>query len=326
MMELATNQVVFFAIGSLIFGLILLVKGGDLAIDSAVYLAEKMGMSHLVIGFTIIAFGTSLPELIVSVNANLAGYPEMSAGNVLGSNIANILLVGGASALIAPLVFSSHKITLQIFVMIAASILLTGLILFGEVSRPIGGAMIALLLLYVYYEYVQVKKGNESTEEIEEPNFSSIWQALPLLFIGFAMVALGAEFMVDSAQVLAKIMGIPEAVIALTIFALGTSLPELSTCIIAMRKRHTDIVLGNIVGSNVFNILMIMGGVAITKPIVQGSFSGQIAEIDVWITLAVTMIFSTIMLFLRKVNKPIGVAFITLYIAYVIGLYLIYMI
>lgn len=326
MIELEFGQAFLLALGALAFGLILLVKGGDWTIDSSVYLAERAGMSHLAIGFTVIAFGTSLPELIVSVNANLTGSAGIALGNVLGSNIANIMFVGAAAALVAPLVATSKGLNRQIYVMLAATFLLTVLILYGEITRLVGFVMIGLLLAYIYYEYHLAKRGEITIEEIEDPQYSSAAKAFGVLIVGLSAVALGAEFMVDGAQLIASMIGIPEAVIALTIIAIGTSLPELSTCMAAMAKKHGDIVLGNLIGSNVFNILMIIGAAAIARPIMAGDFSSQIADFDVWITLGVSLVFAGLVLFSNKIGKKIGVVFLGGYAIYVIGLYSFYLI
>ena len=325
MTEIATGEALFLALGGLILGIIMLVKGGDWAVDAAVFLAERIGMSHLVIGFTIIAFGTSLPELIVGVNANLDGSPGIAIGNVLGSHIANILMVGGMAALVAPIVCSSKELPRQVYFMLGATVLLAGLIVFGEINRIAGLVMVLLLLGYVYYEYQLAKSGALEVEEIEEPSYSSTWSAVGFLLVGFFIVTLGAEFMVGSAQLAASIIGIPEAVIALTIIAFGTSLPELSTCMVAMAKKHGDIVLGNLIGSNVFNILMIMGVTALAKPIVQGDFSEQIVTIDIWITLGVTILFSIGILFFNRISKPIGIIFVAGYVVYIVTLYALYL-
>ena len=325
MIELEFGQALFFAIGGLLLGIIMLVKGGDWTVEAAVFLAEKVGLSHLVIGFTVIALGTSLPELIVGINANLAGSPGIAIGNVLGSNIANILLVGGASALVAPIAFSSTGLPRQVYFMIGATFLMVGLMLYGEINRISGLVMIVLLIGYIYYEYRLAQKGEVEVEEIEEPEFNSIPAALAFLVLGLVTVALGAEFMVDGSQLIASMVGIPEDVIALTIIAFGTSLPELSTCMVAMAKRHGDIVLGYLIGSNVFNILMIMGATALVKPIYQADFSQQLVNFDIWVTLSVTLIFSALILFFHQINKMVGIVFCVVYVIYVLGIYAFYM-
>lgn len=326
MVEISFAQALFLALGGLVLGIIMLVKGGDWTVESAVFLAERLGMSHLVIGFTIIAFGTSLPELIVGVNANLKGSPGIALGNVLGSNIANILMVCGAAALVAPIIVMSKGIARTTIAMVLITLLFTGLALYGEIGRLTGLAMILLLIGYVYYEYRMVKKGEFVPEEIEEPAFSSALVAVVFLIFGLSVVTLGAEFMVDSAKLVATMVGIPEAVIALTVIAFGTSLPELSTCLVAMAKRHGDIVLGNLIGSNVFNILMIIGATAMTKPILQSAFTDQIINLDIWVTLSVTLIFAAIILFYKKFNKAIGIIFVTSYALYMLGIYGFYLI
>lgn len=321
MIEVAFGKALMLAFGGLILGIIMLVKGGDWTVEGAVYLAEKIGLSHLVIGFTVIAFGTSLPELIVSVNANIDGSPGIAVGNVLGSNVANILLVCGAALLVAPIAVTSGGLGRTTLMMLGITVLMTGLIFMGGIGRPAGIVMLFILAGYVIYEYKMAKKGEFPPEEFEEPHFHSTLTAIIFLIIGLIVVSLGAEFMVGSAQLLASMVGIPESVIALTIIAFGTSLPELSTCLVAMAKRHGDIVLGNLIGSNVFNILMILGATALVAPLQTNMMSPQVAGFDIWITLAVAAIFTALILFRKILGKKIGIIFVTSYMIYIVGIY-----
>lgn len=302
----------------MVIGIALLVKGGNWTVDGAVFVARRYGLSPLLVGFTIVAFGTSLPELVVSVLAQLEGSTGIALGNVMGSNIANILLVIGAAAIIAPLVSHSKAVDKDIFMMILATCILVGLMLYGELSRAAGGVMVMLLVGYVFYQYKMVKKGEMPMEEAEgeEIVFSKPLQAYGFLVLGLIGIAAGAEFLVTGAQETAAVIGVPDAVIGLSVIALGTSLPELSTSIIAVRKGHSGIVLGNIIGSNVFNILMILGVTALVKPIVQGSFDMQLVNFDVWFMAFTTCVFGLMVLYMKKVPRVAGVLFCAVYIAY----------
>lgn len=325
MYELAVSQAFILALGALGLGMIMLIKGGNWTIDAAVYIARHLGVSPLIVGFTIIAFGTSLPELIVSINANLKGSPGIAIGNVIGSNIANILLVIGVTAAIATIPARPRDLLRDIVVMILATIYFVYLVEIDEMSRLSGMIMVGLLLVYVLWQYMMARKGDVEIEEIEEPEFKSKPLAILFLIMGMFFIAAGAEMLVRGAQVSAEIIGVPEAVIGLTLIALGTSLPELSTCVIAALKKHNDIVLGNIIGSNVFNILMIIGTTSAIKPIIGANDNPQLMDINVYIVVAVTLLFSLLLLFARKIHRGVGILFVCAYVAYIIGVYAMFM-
>ncbi|MFP4314189.1 MAG: calcium/sodium antiporter [Alphaproteobacteria bacterium] len=322
-MELTTTEAFILAMGAMGLGILLLVKGGDWVVDSAVYVAVHFGISPMVVGFTIVAIGTSFPELVVSVLANMQGSGGIAIGNVLGSNIANILLVIGATALFVTLKSKKQGIIKDLVFMLIATGIMTLLLMHGEISRLAGLAMIALLLSYIVLQYKMALSGELNTEDNdqEEPEYNKPYEPYLFLFLGLIAVGLGAEFLVRGAKVSAEILSVPEAVIALSIIAFGTSLPELSTCIIAGRKGHSEMVLGNIIGSNVFNILMIIGITAIIKPIVEGSYAQQLVDFDIWVVLLVSVIFSILLIFYNKITRPIGIVFILSYIAYNIYIY-----
>jgi cation:H+ antiporter len=323
---ITTNTELFIlSIGALGLGMYLLFKGGDWTIESAVYIARKLGISPLVIGFTIIAFGTSLPELLVSLNANLAGLPGIAIGNVIGSNIANILFVVGITALFTTLVAIPREIIRDIVMMLLASFLMTFLMLQGHISQLGGGVMILVLLSYVLWQYRMAASGKIDVEDVDVPKYKNMAQGIFFLILGLVAIAGGAEFLVRGAKVSASIIGVPEDVIGLSVIAIGTSLPELSTCLIAARKKQSDIIIGNILGSNVFNILMIIGATALVKPIANEAIAPQVVSLDIWIMLGVTLLFSALLLTYKKINKAIGLVFVTgyvFYIALIYGLYL----
>lgn len=324
-MELPTLELLILAIGAMGLGIMLLVYGGNWTIDAAVYIARKLGISPLVVGFTIVAFGTSLPELIVSVNANLNGSPGIALGNVIGSNIANILLVVGCSAAVTTLVVQPRKILSDILMMNIATILMILLFLNGVIGWGLGAAMIAVLITYVLFQYSMAMRGDKVIEEVEDPEFTNNLIGLIFLILGLIFIALGAEFLVRGAKVSATILGVPEAVIALSLIALGTSLPELSTCIIAAMKKQGDIIIGNVIGSNVFNILMIIGVTALFKPIHVMEGGSQLVDLDMWITFGVTLAFSVWLLLFKQVGRVLGSIFVLGYVAYILAIYMIYL-
>lgn len=324
-MTYTNEELLILAIGALGLGMFFLFKGGNWTIDSAVYIAERFGVSPLVIGFTIIAFGTSLPELIVSINANLAGSPGIAIGNVIGSNIANILFVIGITAFFATLTAVPKDILRDVVMMLSSMVLMMALMLHGSISQLAGAMMVLVLIVYVVWQYVMASKGKIAVEEVESSNYKNIVHGFIFLLLGLAGIAAGAEFLVRGAKVSATIIGVPEDVIGLSVIALGTSLPELSTCVIAAMKRQSDIVIGNILGSNVFNVLMIIGATAMVKPIANSAIAPQVTALDIWIMLGVSVLFSAFLLIFKRINKVIGMVFVTGYVFYIGLIYALYL-
>lgn len=324
-MSLTELEALILALGALGLGMIMLIRGGNWTIDAAVYIARKFGVSPLVVGFTVVAFGTSLPELIVSINANLSGLPGIAIGNVLGSNVANILLVLGATALVAPIIANIAELRRDLIVMILATLFLAGAMLHGMITPLIGFGMIAFLAVLTLWQYKQALKGDMEVEEVENPEFKNFGSSLFFLITGLSCIALGAEFLVRGAKVSAEIIGVPDAVIGLSVIAIGTSLPELSTCIIAAMRKQTGIILGNIIGSNVFNILMIIGVAAMVKSINMQDTAASLMELDIWVTLGVSVLFTLILFVYGKIGKKLGVAFLAGYFAYMIAIFMLNM-
>ena len=312
----------FYPVMLMVVGIFLLIKGGNATIDSAVFIARRFGLSPMVVGFTILAFGTSLPELIVSILSVLRGSEGIAMGNVIGSNIANILMVLGAAAMITTMhVTISKGLKKDMVMMLASSFLLMGLMLHGEIGRAAGFAMVTILLGYVFMQYRMAMKGEIEIDEEELQDFKHPAQPYVFLVLGLIGVALGAEVLVRGASQSAGILGVPEDVIALSIIAFGTSLPELSTSIIGARRGHSAMALGNIVGSNVFNVLMIIGITAMVKPIAQDSYAHQLIDFDIWFMLAVSLGFAALALGYKKITRPVGLVFLGLYVAYTIYIY-----
>lgn len=258
---------IFIAIALLIVGFVMLTKGADWFVDGSSELAFRLGIPQLVIGLTIVAMGTSAPEAAVSITSALKGNEGITVGNVVGSNIMNILLILGIASVIVPLAVQKSTRMIEIPYMIAITVLFGVLGYTGEmVTRVEGGILWIAFLIYLGYLLWMAKKGKEDNEPDEKQK--SLPVQLLMILIGLICIVLGSDFVVDGATEIAKVIGISERIIGLTIVAFGTSLPELVTSIAAARRGNADIAIGNIVGSNVFNILFVAGTSALISPIV----------------------------------------------------------
>lgn len=258
---------IFIAIALLIVGFVMLTKGADWFVDGSSALAFRLGIPQLVIGLTIVAMGTSAPEAAVSITSALKGNEGITVGNVVGSNIMNILLILGVASVIVPLAVQKSTRMIEIPYMIAITVLFGVLGYTGEmVTRVEGGILWIAFLIYLGYLLWMAKKGKEDNEPDEKQK--SLPVQLLMILAGLVCIVLGSDFVVDGATEIAKVIGISERIIGLTIVAFGTSLPELVTSIAAARRGNADIAIGNIVGSNVFNILFVAGTSALISPIV----------------------------------------------------------
>lgn len=253
----------------LVLGFVMLVKGADLFVDGASGIATKFGIPQIVIGLTIVAMGTSAPEAAVSITAAFAGNADITIGNIVGSNILNILIILGISALVYPLAIQKSTLIIDIPVVLLATVVLYLLGFDGNISRIDGIIMLVVFAAYLFYLFTVAKKEasqkklNGTTENIQsEENVTkeiSLLKALIFTVIGLVLIVGGSKFVVNSATAIAKALGLSQRFIGLTIVALGTSLPELFTSVTAALKKNSDIAIGNIVGSNIFNILFIVG-------------------------------------------------------------------
>lgn len=250
-------------------GFVLLVKGADWFVDGAASIAAKLGIPQLVIGLTIVAMGTSAPEAAVSLTAAFHGNADITIGNVVGSNIMNVLVILGLAALICPMKVAKLTAFVDIPVTFVISLLLLLLGLDGSISRLDAGILLVVFIAYLSYLFFMTKKGLISGESEEEvAKIQSVPKALLFTAIGLALIIVGSSLAVDAASAIAKMLGLSERFIGLTIVALGTSLPELFTSVAAAMKKNPDMAIGNIVGSNIFNILFIVGlsGMVIPVP------------------------------------------------------------
>lgn len=307
-------------VGPILLGLVLLVAGGELLVRGAVSSARALGVSPLLIGLTLVGFGTSTPELVTSVTAALEGSPGIAVGNVVGSNTANILFILGLAAVIYPMAVDPKGFKRDAIMLVVAALACLAVVLYGTMGPLIGIAFIATLFAYVFYVYRQEKTSPDEAALVAEhraeaapkgPNtmFLSVGMALA----GIAITIFGAGFLVDGAIGLAKGFGISDTIIGLTIVAVGTSMPELITSVMAAIRKQADVAYGNIVGSNIYNVLFILGTTSVIKPI---EMPEQIARLDIWVMLAATAL---LVFFARsgfKLQRWEGFAFLGAYVAY----------
>lgn len=306
----------------LIAGFILLIKGAGYFVDSASEIAGKMNVSPLIIGLTIVAFGTSAPEAVVSIIAALDNNGDMVTGNIVGSNIVNITLLLGVTALISPMAIERETQTREIPFSLAAAflvlILISDQLLFSKeaalISRVDGIILLAGIGLFLYYIFVKARRTKKSLEEKEEnPDTDSSWtKNIIMLTIGLAGIIIGGDFVVDSASEIALSLGMSQALVGLTIVALGTALPELTTSITAARKGEASLAIGNLIGSNIFNIFFVLGISAVIKPL---DVSGVLFT-DTWILIGATVMLLMLALWRKTFSRIEGALLAGLYLVY----------
>ena len=297
-------------------GLLALFFGGDRLVGGAVALAERAGISPLVIGLTIVGFGTSAPELVTSIQAALDGSPGIAIGNVVGSNIANILLILGISALVAPIAVASQALRRDWPWMAFAAVLGSALLWSGYIGFPQGTVLLAGLAVYLVISF---RSGASDTSAADEsgPTDGRLLPALATFLVGLVLTLIGARLLVSGATSLAAGLGVPDAVIGLTIVAVGTSLPELVTSLTAARRGHADVALGNVIGSNIFNILCILGVTALIKPL-TADYAGMLT--DLLVMLGATGLLLILAATDRTISRREGGLLIALYGAYLVWL------
>lgn len=301
-------------------GLLLLVVGGELIVRGSVATAKAMGVSPLMIGLTLVGFGTSTPELVTSVTAALQESPGIALGNVIGSNTANILLILGLTALIYPLAVEPKGFARDTVTMVTAAAACLGVVMYGHLGRNVGALMILALLAYVAFVYRQEMKQPDEAALVAEHRAEDAprgphnpWISLILAIGGIAMTIFGARFLVHGSIEVAQGFGISDTIIGLTIVAVGTSTPELITSVTAAFRKHPDVAYGNIIGSNIYNILFILGLTGVIQPV---DVPAQLADFDVWMMLAATGLLVCFARSDMTLTRAEGGVFLVAYAAY----------
>ncbi|MBQ4528142.1 MAG: calcium/sodium antiporter [Clostridia bacterium] len=302
-MEIALNFLI------LAVGFALLVKGADWFVDGSASIAAKFGIPQLIIGLTIVAMGTSAPEAAVSISAALGGNAGITIGNIVGSNILNILIILGLSSVIVSIAVAKQCLFIDTPCMIGISVLLLILGLDGNITLTDGIILLVVFVLYLTYLFIAAKKNNSSGDEIK---IMSVPKSVIFALLGLAMIVFGSNITVDSASFIAKAFGLSDSFIGLTIVALGTSLPELFTSVMAARKGNADIAIGNVVGSNIFNILFVVGlsGVITTVP-----FEPKFI-IDTAVAVGAALLLFLLCLKGKKLTRISGVIMLLCYAGY----------
>jgi len=299
-------------------GFVLLLFGAEYLVRGAVSIARKLKVSAMIIGMTIVAWGTTAPELTVSLQAAIGNVPGIAIGNVVGSNIANILLVLGASAVIFPIVVKPRELYRDAAVMMGSALLFAALALSGTIERWQGVLMIAALIVFSFYAFAAERRRGKSegpgelAEEFQEVP-QSVWLAALSVFGGLLAIIYGANLLVTGATTAARLLGVGEEVIGLTVVAVGTSLPELATAVVAAYRRNSDVALGNVIGANIYNLLAIIGLVSAVTPV---PIPRQILTFDLWFMLSVTALMLTLVIVQGGLARWAGTLFLGAFVAY----------
>ncbi|MCA0941127.1 calcium/sodium antiporter [Yangia mangrovi] len=306
-------------------GLVILLLAGDALVKGAVNLSLRMGIPALIVSLTIVAFGTSAPELLISIQAALDGVPGIALGNVVGSNTANVLLVLGIPALITVIHSSTHDTRKSYAIMLGATVLFIALAFRGVFDWIAGLTMLAVMAVILWDSVRDAlchrKNGKEAAceaDELEEPEGADPdmpgWKIALYLLLGLVGLPVGANLLIDSATEIAEMFGVPDTVIGLTLVALGTSLPELATTVMAAIRKQADVALGNVIGSNVFNLLAIIGVASLIKPM---PVDPQFLSFDLWVMLGASLLLVPFVFLGRDIGRVWGVILSALYLGYV---------
>jgi cation:H+ antiporter len=328
-------------------GLLFLLGGGEVLLRGAAGLAARLGLSPLLIGLTVVAAATSMPELVVVVTSGIQGVPDLGVGNVIGSNIANILLILGVAAVLWPIATRPEHVLRDGLVLLGATLMFTVFALIGGVGRIDGAVMLVALMAYLVFSYLSDRRINGAVRD-ETPNPATAEAATPeaasseapgdagslpdprglaespararlataLVYVVTGVGALigGSQLLVDGAVVIAQRLGVSDAVIGLTLVAVGTSLPELATAIVAGMRRHSEIALGNVLGSNVFNLLLILGLLALITPF---HLAQEMLDLDLWVMIGAVVVLLPVMMTGWRIGRREGAVFLILYGIYV---------
>ena len=293
----------------LLVGFVMLIKGADIFVDGSSNIAKRFGIPSIIVGLTIVAMGTSAPELSVSVQSALAGMNDISIGNVVGSNIFNLLVVLGVSSIIGKLKITDYK---NVIMMLLSSLIILLCSFNGQLTRSEGIVLLLIFAGYIFNLVLKAIKDNNKTEENE--NVKPLFTTIISCIIGLGAIVWGGDLVVESASAIAQQLGMSQNLIGLTIVAIGTSLPELVTSVVATKKGELDIATGNVIGSNIFNLLLIVGASVAINPMVVST----VAIIDIMFTVAVVILFIILTGKNESLDKVKGIPLILIYVAYII--------
>lgn len=301
-------------------GLILLLIGGDTLVRGAVALAAKLGIPTLIVSLTVVAFGTSAPELLIAVQSALNGVPELALGNVIGSNTANVLLVLGVPALLFGLNCNDSGAKANYLYLVAVTVFTMAIFYTQPLFIWQGLLLLTVLALILFISYRAAQSSRVMRAALEEEvgeTYIETWKMAAFLIVGLVFLPLGAKLLVDGAVNISTAFGVPEAVIGLTLVALGTSLPELATTVMAGLRRQGDVAFGNVLGSNMFNLLAIVGVASFFGPI---PVDAEFFQLDIWIMLASTLLMAPFVMFRWRLHKVWGIFFVVCYVVYILVL------
>lgn len=313
----------FIALIQTIAGFVLLFVAGETLVRGAVGIAERLKVPPLIIGLTVVAFGTSLPELFVSVQAVLSGAGALAIGNVVGSNIANVWLILGAAALVAPIACTARRLTRNLLAMLAATLATIALAIDLALTLADGAVLVAGLLLFLFAAIRYARSHPDAARDVLEFEQEldvrglTLTRGIILTLAGLVGLPIASDWLVDGAVTLARILGVAEAVIGLTVVAVGTSLPELATSLVAARKGHGAVAIGNVIGSNLFNLLAILG---ITALIGRIPVPLAFLRVDLWVMLAASAMLLVFVLPRRPVGRLAGAGMLLCYALYLVWL------
>lgn len=311
-------------------GFILLVAGGEVLVRGAVELAQRLRVSAFVIGAVVIGFGSSMPELVTSLEAAFLGVPGIAIGNIVGSNIINILVVIGLASVVAPIAITGKHVRLDTIIVCALSAAFVAVCTVLQLTPTVGVLFLAVLAIYLTYSIRREMQATAlgpdgsaaDSDRAEIENGSSVqrtnWLTWASILGGFVLLVMGGHLVVDSAVSLAKTVGVSEAIIGLTVVAFGTSLPEIVTALIAAFRRHADVAIGNVLGSCVFNLLAIGGAIAILSP---ANVPAEIVRFDNLVMLAATGLLLAAVCLSRQIGRPLGAVFLTGYATYLVTIW-----
>lgn len=294
----------------LVLGFVMLIKGADWFVDGAKGIAKRLKIPEIVIGLTIVAMGTSLPEASVSISSALKNSADLAVGNVLGSNILNILIILGITSMICPLAVKKNTCLIEMPFLVLMTVLLFVLGLDGKLNLIDGIIFLVFFGIYLLYLLKSAKNNEEDTEELQD---KPVWKLLFALVVGMVIVIVGSNVTVSAASDIAKALGVSERMIGLTVVALGTSLPELVTCIVAAKKKSADLAIGNIVGSNIFNILFVLG---LTSVITVVPYQVLFLKDSLFAILSSVMLLLGSLICKKKITRFMGFLFLVTYAIY----------